>query len=149
MFHILGSLPCPCLCQRHIIGMLCQSPVNISFCGNIGIKHIQNISCIIVGIIFNISIPLLIKRNVYLRTTAHALDRCIEHPECLGILLHIGFNIRMCHVIPFLTGIDFIGNNPVGNFPVFIVGIAVCKKGADCSHIFYSRFFRTIECIIG
>ena len=113
MVHIFGCFPDPGLCKGNIIGMLRHSPVNISLGGNISVKLIQNVSRIIIGIILYIAVPLLIQGNINPCAAAHTLDRCIKYTEGLCIFLHIGCHIRMGHVVPFLPGIDLIGDHPV------------------------------------
>ena len=113
VLYVLGGLPYPGLRKRNVVGVLGHAPVDISLGGYIPVKLVQNVPSVIIGIVFQIPVPLLVNGEIYPCAAADALDRRVEYPERLCVFLHIRPNVRMGHIVPLFSGIDLIGNDPV------------------------------------
>ena len=126
--YFTASTPCLCTGQWIIVRVLGHAPVNIAACSDISVKFVHNLLRTIPAIRIQALSPLLVKRNIDSGIPVDTEDRIIEYPECLGILLHIMRRVHIFDIVPFLSGIDFISNDPIHDFTMPDARIAVCQE---------------------
>ena len=147
---LIVSAACPVSspCKRYRIRMCHQAPVKVAACCDAAVECVDKVLAVIFASFLAVAVPLLLCTDINTCICIFALNCVIADSEALCILICVGVQVCNVDIVPFISCVNFISYNPVIDFSMCTIRVALCKESCRCCQIVASFLFRCVEHII-